>query len=127
MKHVLVAPRGRAGSTVDEALARRGLSREVTRFVPYFLVALDLVAHSDCVLTVSERLAQVYAERFGLQLLKPPLALPSHTICQVWHPRVDADPSHRWFRRLMVRVAAGMASGRPPARPGARPRKAVAS
>ena len=73
MKHVLVAPRGRAGSTVDDALAARGLERKVTRFVPYFVVALDLVSRTDCIVTVSERLATSYAARFGLQVLKPPL------------------------------------------------------
>jgi len=108
LDHVLVAPRGRAGSTVDDALAARGLSRAVTRFVPYFLVALDLVSKTDCIVTVSERLATAYADRLGLQVLKPPLPLPTYAIAQVWHPRVDADPSHRWFRRLVARVAGGL-------------------
>lgn len=105
MKHVLVAPRGKDGSAVDSALAERGLARRVTRFVPYFVVALDLVSRTDCALTISERLASAYAERFGLQVLKPPLTLPPYSISQVWHPRVDADPSHRWFRRLVARVS----------------------
>jgi len=105
LQHVLVAPRGRSGSTVDAALAKRGLARKVTRFVPYFVVALDLVSRTDLVLTVSQRLAHLYAQRFGLQILKPPLTLPPYTISQVWHPRVDADPSHRWFRRLVVTAA----------------------
>lgn len=105
MKHVLVAPRGRGGSTVDTALAERGLSRKVTRFVPYFVVALDLVSRSDCVVTVSERLALAHADRFGLQVLKPPIPLPAYAISQVWHPRVDADPAHRWFRRLVAECA----------------------
>ena len=105
LKHVLVAPRGRTGSPVDEALAERGLSRSVTRFVPYFIAALDIVSRTDCVVTISERLAEAYAGRFGLQVLKPPIALPPYTIQQVWHPRVDADPSHRWFRKLVARVS----------------------
>ena len=116
MKHVVVAPRGRAGSTVDTALAARGLVRTVTRFVPYFVVGLDLVSRSDCALTVSERLASAYADRFGLQVLKPPLPLPPYTISQVWHPRVDADPSHRWLRRLVAGVA-GELKGKRRAKP----------
>ena len=110
MKHVLVAPRGRAGSAVDDVLEQRGLSRKVTRFVPYFVVGLDLVSRTDCTLTISQRLAEAYAERFGLQVLKPPIVLPSYTISQVWHPRVDADPSHRWFRRLVSRASAQLGS-----------------
>ena len=105
MEHVLVAPSGRSGGTVDAALADRGLARKVTCLVPYFMVALDIVSRTNWVLTVSERRATAYAERYGLQVLKPPLALPAYTICQVWHPRVDADPSHRWLRRWVVQAA----------------------
>jgi len=106
MKHVLVAPRGREGSPVDTALAERGLARKVTRFVPYFVVAMDLVSRSNCVVTISERLASAYAERFRLQVLKPPLALPSYTICQVWHPRIAADPGHQWLRKRVLDAVA---------------------
>ena len=113
MKHVLVAPRGREGSPVDAALAERGLAREVTRFVPYFVVAIDLVSRSNCVVTISERLANAYAERFRLQVLRPPLPLPSYTICQVWHPRIASDPGHRWLRKRVLATATEL-SGRPP-------------
>jgi len=108
MKHVRVSPRGRAGGTVDAALAERGLSRRVSRHVPYFVVALDLVSRSDCVVTISERLAQHYASRFGLQVLRPPLTLPSYTIAQVWHPRVDRSPAHAWLRQVVVRAVAAV-------------------
>ena len=105
MHHVLVSPRGRPGSVVDEALARLGLHRRVARSVPYFLSALDLVSQSDCVATVSERLARLHAARFDLRVLAPPLELSPYDICQVWHPRVDADPGHRWLRRIVAKEA----------------------
>lgn len=106
MKHVLVAPRGRPSSVVDDVLAERGLARNVTRYVPYFVVALDLVSRSNCVVTMSERLARMYADRFALSVLRTPIPLPSYTICQVWHPRIDADPGHRWLRQRIANVAA---------------------
>lgn len=109
MKHVVVAPRGRPGSVVDDALAERELTRRVTRFVPYFVVALDLVSRSDCAVTISERLATAYADQLKLQVLKPPIPLPTYTICQVWHPRIDADPAHRWLRQRVARVAGDIA------------------
>lgn len=113
LKHVLVAPRGRAGSTVDAALAERGLTRRVSRKVPYFLAALDLVSRCDCAVTISERLAQRYAARFDLQVLRPPIPLPPYTISQVWHPRVDRSPAHVWMRRSVVRAAEAI-TGRAP-------------
>jgi len=103
--HVLVAPRGKAGSTADHALAELGERRRVTRSVPYFLVALQCVSESDCIATISHRLATAHAERFGLQILKPPLELPSYAIDQIWHPRLETDPAHVWLRRLISRTA----------------------
>jgi DNA-binding transcriptional LysR family regulator len=105
MHHVLVAPRGRAGSTADHALAGLGERRRVTRSVPYFLVALQCVAESDCIATISQRLARAHADRFGLQILKPPLELPAYAIDQIWHPRVESDPAHVWLRRLIAKLA----------------------
>ncbi|HEU0031416.1 MAG TPA: LysR family transcriptional regulator [Kofleriaceae bacterium] len=106
LQHVVVAPRGRRGSIVDDVLAERGHARTVTRYVPYFVVALDHVSRTDHVVTISERLGRAYADRFGLRVLRPPLALPPYTIAQVWHPRVDADPAHRWLRKLVASAAA---------------------
>lgn len=105
-KHVLIAPRGRPGSVVDEVLAERGLTRHVSRYLPYYLAALELIAQADCVLTMSERLARRHAPRFGLRVLRPPLPLPRYKITQVWHPRLDGDPAHAWFRRQVAAAAA---------------------
>jgi DNA-binding transcriptional LysR family regulator len=27
-----------------------------------------------------------------------PVSLPEMTISMLWHPRLDADPAHRWLR-----------------------------
>lgn len=105
LHHVLVAPRGRPGATVDQALGTLGERRRITRSLPYFLAALHCVAESDCIATISVRLARAHAERFGLEIVKPPIDLPAYTIDQVWHPRVEADPAHVWMRRLIARVA----------------------
>jgi DNA-binding transcriptional LysR family regulator len=105
LKHLLIAPHGRPGGIVDDALALQGLTRRIARFVPFYLVALDLVAQTDCIVTMSERLAHANAERFKLQVLRPPLPLKPYQVAQVWHPRVDADPAHAWFRKLVVQAA----------------------
>jgi DNA-binding transcriptional LysR family regulator len=105
MDHVLIAPRGRPVGPVDTALRARGLTRRVPRSVPYFLPALELVAKTDAICTLSDRLARAYATRFGLRVVAPPLALPSYSIVQVWHPRADMDTGHVWLRQLIARVA----------------------
>lgn len=110
LTHVQVAPRGLPGGYVDDVLRARGLARRVVRAVPYFHAGLRLVARTDHVLTVSERLARAHARELGLRVLPPPLPLRPYALSLVWHPRVDADPAHRWLREQLVACAAEVAA-----------------
>ena len=38
-----------------------------------------------------------------------PIALPDFTISMLWHPRMDADPAHRWLRACFREVCIGKA------------------
>jgi len=105
LRHVVIAPRSAPGSLVDGVLADHQLVRRAVRWVPYYVTALELVSASDCIATMSERLARHHAARFGLQVLAPPFDLPGCAGAQVWHPRLDAEPAHIWLRRLVARLA----------------------
>lgn len=107
LRHVVVAPRGRPGSVVDDALAERGYARRAVRWVPYSTSALEFVAESDCIATLSARLARRLAARYRVEVLPPPLPLPPCAGAQVWHSRLDADPAHGWLRRLVAKTAQG--------------------
>jgi DNA-binding transcriptional LysR family regulator len=113
LSHVQIAPRGQPGGYVDQLLADRGERRRVARAVPYFRTALEIVARSDDVLTVSWRLAERYAPNLGLRLLEPPLPLEPYTLSLVWHPRFDADPSHRWLRQRVLEQCQRVEGGAP--------------
>lgn len=108
LEHGVVAPLGRA-SHVDLVLQERGLTRRVTRIVPFFSSAMGLAATSDLVFTLSDRAVTAHPHREGLQVLVPPLALQNYALNLVWHPRSDQDPAHRWLRELLLAVAADAA------------------
>lgn len=112
MDHVQIAPRGRPGGYLDDVLRERGLSRNVARAVPYFLTALQLVAETDYVLTVSERIARRYEATLRLAVLETPVRLRPYALSLVWHPRVDADAGHRFMREVFLRAAKAVASER---------------
>ena len=111
LEHIQIAPRGRPGSYLDDMLAQRGRRRRIARQVPYFLAGLLLVAQTDYVLTVSERIAAALGARLGLRTLAPPLALKPYALSLIWHPRMDGDPAHRWLRALFVKAAGDAAPG----------------
>ncbi len=100
--HVSVAPWGRTGSIIDEALAEQGKARRVMVAVPQFFLAPFLVAQTDLLLMAPERMANLLAPAFQLELLRPPIEVEGFTMCQVWHERVQHDAAHIWFRKLIA-------------------------
>lgn len=112
LPHALIAPRGRAGGYVDDALAARGLSRRIALVIPHFLVAPFAVANSDLVVTLAERVARAFAGVLPLSIVAPPLELPGFSFHQFWHERVDRDPAHRWLRACVHEVSRAPRRGR---------------
>lgn len=105
LAHVQIAPRGRPGGYIDDVLRARGLERRVARAVPFFRAALELTAHTDYLLTVSERVAKLVAPELGLRLMEPPIELRPYALSLVWHPRFDGDAGHRYLREVFARAA----------------------
>jgi DNA-binding transcriptional LysR family regulator len=105
--HAFIAPWGMEGGYVDDALARLGLQRKVAVAVPHFLVTPHIVASSDLLLTVAERVAEVVAGPLGLVVLTPPqeLGLTDFILSILWHERTHDDPARRWLRDVIVAEA----------------------
>lgn len=115
-RHAFIAPRGRPGGIVEDALARLGLERRVALAVPHFLVAPHIVARTDLVLTVAERIAKAHTACLPLRILQPPLALGGFSIAMSWHERNDQEPGLAWMRGCLAELAAGLAEPRRAAR-----------
>ena len=112
LPQVQVAPRGKPGGYIDDVLLERGMTRTVARAVPYFLIALQLVAETDYLLVISERIARRYERSLGLEVLEVPLPLRPYALSLLWHPRLDADPGHRLLREVFLRASAEVAGER---------------
>ncbi len=106
LDHVVVSPQG--GGFVgpaDVALAAHGRARRVAISAPGFLIVPEIVAKSEMIALVPERMARRDDPRF--RVLEPPLPVPGFSIAMVWHGRTDAHPAHRWLRaRLAARATA---------------------
>jgi len=97
-KHVLVSPRGFRGGIVDDVLATMGKERRIVLEVPHFLVAPMVIAKSDLVLTLPERLARA----LDLETFPLPLEVPEIEFVQLWHARNHDDEAHVWLRGLVA-------------------------
>lgn len=105
--HLLVSPTGGSfmGPT-DDALSKRGLTRNVAVSLPSFHVLLDAVHSIDFVALVPERLLR--GRRRDFRVFEPPIAVPGFDVIACWHYRVSRHPAHRWVRELLATVAKRM-------------------
>ncbi|WP_431098774.1 LysR family transcriptional regulator [Polaromonas aquatica] len=104
-RHIEVSRRGLGQGPVDGALAPLGLQREIATIVGGFAAALALARASDLIATVPER--HTGNLRAGMHSFALPVFTPEITVSLLWHPRLDADPAHRWLRSCVREVCAG--------------------
>jgi len=95
-RHILVSRRGLDRGPIDDALQPLGLEREVVTIVGGFAAALALARATDLIASVPEK--GTASLRAGLYSFPLPVAVPEVTVSMLWHPRLDADPAHRWLR-----------------------------
>ena len=99
-RHIGVSRRGLDQGPVDAALLALGLQRPTLTVVENFAAALALARDTDLVASVPER--QTGILRDGLFTFELPFAAPEVTVSLMWHPRLEADPAHRWLRGVIV-------------------------
>jgi DNA-binding transcriptional LysR family regulator len=104
-RHVFVSRRGLDQGPIDEALKPLGLDREIATIVGGFAAALALARASDLIASVPER--HTGNLRTGMHSFRLPVPSPEFTISLLWHPRLDADPAHRWLRACVREVCVG--------------------
>ncbi|MBY5812896.1 LysR family transcriptional regulator [Rhizobium leguminosarum] len=95
-QHIYVSRRGLDKGPIDDALNALGLERQIATIVSGFSTALQLARNSDLIASVPER--HTDALRAGMHSFPLPVPTPEITVSLLWHPRMDADPAHRWLR-----------------------------
>ncbi len=103
-RHIFVSREGFDRGPIDEALKPFGLEREIVSIVGGFATALALARGSDLIASVPER--HTGTLRAGMHSFSLPVSAPEFTVSLLWHPRLDADPAHRWLRGCIRDVCA---------------------
>jgi DNA-binding transcriptional LysR family regulator len=102
--HVVVSRSGFEDDAVDLPFLSGPPDRRVAAVVGGFAAALALAQRVDLVATVPER--HTAALRSGMATFALPTPAAPFTVSMLWHPRLDADPSHRWLRGVVRDVCA---------------------
>jgi DNA-binding transcriptional LysR family regulator len=101
LEHVIVSLRGGDFVTpVDNALAAFGYKRNVVLSAASFLFVPGIVADSDFVALVPERL--ILGRTDKLKLLDCPFPVEGFAVGMVWHERSHGSSGQRWVRDAIV-------------------------
>ncbi len=107
--HVVASRDGHVIQPIDGALQSLGLKRKIMVVVPGYPDAMRIARQSDLVALVPRSclgnpMATDHAAASGLESFELPLPTPEFKISAMWHPRMDADPAHRWLRDTVMSV-----------------------
>jgi len=99
-RHIGVSRQGIDNGPIDDALEPFGLKRNIVTIVGGFSTALALARGSDLIANVPERHTGIL--RTGMHSFTLPVSVPEIRVALLWHPRMDADPAHRWLRAIVI-------------------------
>ena len=102
--HIAVTSSATGHWILDKTLEDARIDRRVTLRLPDFLGLAAIVAATDSIVCVPERLGQVMREAARVKLLAPPMRLPVYQVKQHWHERFHHDAAHRWLRGVVAQL-----------------------
>jgi DNA-binding transcriptional LysR family regulator len=108
LPHLEISSVLHATDFIDGALARRKLTRRIALRAP-FLSAVRILALSDMVAVLPERIAEELIRYRPLVIRPLPHSSPRVEIGMVWPRWLDNQPAHAWLRDSIAGVAAKLA------------------
>jgi DNA-binding transcriptional LysR family regulator len=102
--HVTVTPSGTGHSIIDRTLRDQQLHRHMVLDVPNYLAIADIVAQTDLLATVPQKLAELMSTSVAARKYLVPFDIPQYDVKQHWHERTHHDAGHRWLRALLAEL-----------------------
>ncbi|WP_207885004.1 LysR substrate-binding domain-containing protein [Pseudomonas sp. 30_B] len=102
--HLRVALQQSPAEEIDSHLEKLGRRRRVAATVPHFSVAPGLLAGTDMVLTIAERMLPDDLAAHGLASFDPPMQLARFDFVQIWSETSEEEPARRWLRGKLAQA-----------------------
>jgi DNA-binding transcriptional LysR family regulator len=90
---------------VDTWLRQEGRERQVVLSVPHYAQALHVVAQSDLIAVIPERLVRAYADALDLNVLPVPLDVGTFDEYLLHPAKSHADAGCVWLRGVLAEIA----------------------
>lgn len=106
--HLLISIQEDRVGRVDTLLAQKNLQRHIAVSIPHFLIAPFILAQSNLLATLPQRVALTFTQSQSLKLLPVPLPLEGFSVFMRWHQSTDNIPADEWLRALMTQVSSAI-------------------
>lgn len=103
--HLLVSVQEDMVGRVDYLLAQQNLTRNIALSIPHFVVAPSILARTNLIATLVERVAQEFAPTLNLKILPCPLPLKGFSVFMRWHQSMRDRATNSWLRGIIAEVA----------------------
>jgi DNA-binding transcriptional LysR family regulator len=115
-RHVAVIIRGQNEDLIDGWLRSKGIERRIALVVPGYIEALHVVARTDLVAFVPQRLIRALSKQLSLVSVAPPFDPGIDEQFMFYPTRAQMDPGSIWLRELMLKTGRELdRDGRKPA------------
>jgi DNA-binding transcriptional LysR family regulator len=104
-RHVVIRAAASA-ARADPALADPGRKRRAGATVAHFLLVPAIVAESELIATLPERVAERFAVQYPLVVHRSPVRPAGFTLALTWSARSEDEPAQRWLREVVAAAAA---------------------
>jgi DNA-binding transcriptional LysR family regulator len=105
LEHMVVQAPGRSQELLERFLERRRVERNIVLRTPHFLSVPFVVARSDLVAAIPQKLA-AYFMTLSSELAAAALPFADEVTLELklhWHRRFDDEPRSRWLREQFIR------------------------
>ncbi|WP_322101542.1 LysR family transcriptional regulator [Paraburkholderia sp. J41] len=106
--HVQVRSFEHSHHAVDDALRAQGVGRNIALALPHFVAVPGVLAATDLMATLPERLAHILNRSGTFRIYALPVHLPKAPVTMHWHEHFDEDEGIVWLRGLMADLLANV-------------------
>ncbi len=103
--HLLVSVKEDRIGRVDTWLAEQNLRRHIALSIPHFLAAPFILAKTDLVATLAQRVALSLAPQQGLKCLPIPFPMAGFSVFMRWHQATENALPCQWLRSVVGEVS----------------------
>lgn len=104
-RHAVMQPPGSATSYETLAIRRQGIERDIDVTTFSFASLPWLIAGTERIATVHERLGRQAARALPVRVLPLPFESPRMSQAMQWHRYRSSDPALRWLREMFAQAA----------------------